>query len=101
MVFGVTLAVLGQHYTKKENVEKFFNSSNKIRIAVAVIVVVPAMVYIFIASFCDIPPENQRTVDTVIGFLLGSIVTTIVSYYFGSSQGSADKNKQIEVKEGV
>lgn len=51
------------------------------------------MGYVFAASFLTIPTENQRTIDTAIGFAFG-IVTSVASYYFGSSQGSADKDKR-------
>ena len=39
-----------------------------------------------------VPPENKDTINIVIGALAGSFVT-IVSYYFGSSKGSADKQE--------
>jgi hypothetical protein len=58
-----------------------------------------AAVYISAVTFLDIPPENIRVVDTVIGFVLGTIVATIVNYFFGSSSGSATKNKLLD-KEG-
>lgn len=41
--------------------------------------------------------ENAvRYVDTILGFLMGTIVGVIINYYFGSSQGSADKNELIK-----
>jgi hypothetical protein len=58
-----------------------------------------ATVYISAVTFLNIPPENIRVVDTVIGFVLGTIVATIVNYFFGSSSGSATKNKLLD-KEG-
>ena len=39
-----------------------------------------------------IPEPNKATIDIVIGALAGSFVT-IISYYFGSSKGSADKQE--------
>jgi hypothetical protein len=48
-------------------------------------------VYIVLITFCDIPEENMPFVNTVLGFLLGTVVGTVVTYYLGSSKSSADK----------
>ena len=54
---------------------------------------------VILLIYKPIPEANKSTIDIVIGALAGSFVT-IISYYFGSSKGSADKtdaiNKQIE-----
>jgi uncharacterized membrane protein len=72
----------------------FFDNSDRVRLVLAMCILTPAMVYVFIASFGDVPDDNQRTVDTVIGFLLGTLLASIVSYFYGSSQGSSDKDKK-------
>lgn len=41
--------------------------------------------YIFLITFIQIPTVNQRFADTTLGFLLGTIVATIIGYFFGSS----------------
>lgn len=41
--------------------------------------------YIFLITFAPIPEANQRFADTTLGFLLGTIVATIIGYFFGSS----------------
>jgi hypothetical protein len=50
-------------------------------------------VYLFMITFVHI--ENVRAADTILGFLLGTIVATIIAYFFGSSKGSSDKMKGI------
>ena len=41
-------------------------------------------------------PDSVRIIDTILGVILGSILTSVVGYFFGSSQGSVDKAEQIE-----
>lgn len=55
-----------------------------------------AMVYIFLITFITIPETNVRFADTVLGFLLGTIIATVIQYFLGSSKGSADKTAQIQ-----
>jgi hypothetical protein len=45
-----------------------------------------------------IPAANVRFADTVLGFLLGTIIATIINYFYGSSKSSADKNEFIKGK---
>ena len=45
--------------------------------------------YIFFATFVKV--ENPHVLDVVLGFLLGTIVATIINFFFGSSGGSKEK----------
>lgn len=54
-----------------------------------------AFLYIFLITFLTIPQSNIRFADTVLGFLLGTIVATIINFFFGSSKGSTDKQEII------
>lgn len=47
--------------------------------------------YIFLITFIAIPQENIRFADTVLGFLLGTLISTIVYYFFGTSKSSNEK----------
>jgi hypothetical protein len=49
--------------------------------------------YVGAVTFVPIPKGNERVLDTVLGFLLGTIVATIINYFMGSSSGSAAKNE--------
>jgi hypothetical protein len=50
-------------------------------------------VYIFLVTFTEV--ENPQHANTIIGFLLGTIVATIINFFFGSSQGSKDKTRHL------
>lgn len=57
---------------------------------------VVAVGYIFLITFISIPEANVRFADTTLGFLLGTIVATIINYFFGSSKSSSDKNQLLK-----
>lgn len=52
--------------------------------------------FIFWASFGNIPTKNERTVDTVLGFLLGVSLSAIIQYFYGSSAGSSRKSEVLD-----
>lgn len=54
-----------------------------------------AMIYVSMITFGTVPQANQRYADTVLGFLLGTIVATIINYFFGSSKSSKEKDATI------
>lgn len=46
--------------------------------------------------FIEIPQSNVRLVDTSFGFLLGTVLASMFTYFYGSSIGSSQKNLTIE-----
>lgn len=52
-----------------------------------------AVVYIGLITFMTIPEANVRFADTILGFLLGTVIATIVNFFLGSSQSSKDKTQ--------
>jgi len=50
-----------------------------------------AMSFFAMASFFTIPESNTRIVDTIIGVLIGTVLTGFFNFFFGSSKGSKDK----------
>lgn len=53
-----------------------------------------AVVYIPYITFGDIPEQNVRFADTILGFLLGTMVASMFSFLLGSSLGSKQKDKK-------
>jgi len=54
-----------------------------------------AMVFMFAVVFCNIPPASVQFANTIIGFLLGTIVATIVQFFFGSSVTSRKRTDEL------
>lgn len=52
---------------------------------------VVAVAYIAAITFMTIPAGNVRFADTILGFMLGTVVATILNFFLGSSNGSKDK----------
>lgn len=45
-----------------------------------------AVSYIFGITFLDVPQENIRIIDTILGFMIGSVIGTIINFFFGNSE---------------
>lgn len=57
------------------------------------------ILYIFLVTFVDLPAGNRRLADTILGFLLGQVLATVIQFFFGTNAGSLAKNKLLEVKD--
>lgn len=54
-----------------------------------------AMMMTALVFFVDFPDSQENIIIFVLGFL-SSAATQVLSYYFGSSQGSKDKDQQMK-----
>lgn len=52
-----------------------------------------AMVYFAAVTFAVVPTEGQRIADTILGVLIGNVLGSVFSYFFGSTKGSAEKTR--------
>lgn len=53
-------------------------------------------VYIACITFAPIPPGNVRFADTILGFLLGTILATMFNFFYGTSKSSSNKDEVIK-----
>lgn len=67
----------------------------------AILITLLTFVFIFLAIFgpalfkTALPDQSWRVIDTVLGFLLGVGLSAIIQFYYGSSQGSRNKQEQL------
>lgn len=66
------------------------------RNVLGILSIILGFAYIFLITFVEIPEQNQRYADTVLGVIISMVLTTVYNYFFGSSKGSTDKQKTIE-----
>ena len=56
------------------------------------VVTVLSFCYFFAITFCAIPKDNIQNANLILGFLIGSAISTFLGYYFGMSQSSSAHN---------
>lgn len=56
---------------------------------------VAAVAYVGFITFGAIPDNNVRFADTILGFILGTVVSTVLNFWFGSSIGSKEKSEAL------
>ena len=78
-----------------EKIIKFISSKNFFKNLVAFNCMLFGFTYIMLITFAPIPVDNVRFADTSLGFVLGIVLGTTISYYLGGSKGSADKTELI------
>jgi hypothetical protein len=57
---------------------------------------VAAVAYVGFITFGVIPDKNVRFADTILGFILGTVVATMLNFWFGSSIGSKEKAESLK-----
>ena len=57
---------------------------------------VAACIYIGFITFGNIPEANIRFADTILGFILGTVIAQIANFFFGSSSSSQSKDRLIK-----
>lgn len=68
---------------------------------------VAVIVYLFSITFLEIPEANKQNVNTILGFLLGSLLSGIIQFIYGANKASQERDKiaqeaiAIAVKKGA
>lgn len=67
-------------------------SKAEARVVLSVIMVLVTLILLAMIFFVPLPDQNKEMALLVVGGFIGSF-TTIIAFWFGTSKGSADKNK--------
>jgi CDP-diglyceride synthetase len=57
---------------------------------------VGSMAYFFAVTFGTVPSSGKDFGNIILGFLLGTAVATIISFFYGSSKSSKDKTDALK-----
>tara|TARA_R110000851_G_scaffold291462_2_gene445807 strand:+ start:986 stop:1495 length:510 start_codon:yes stop_codon:yes gene_type:complete len=57
-----------------------------------------SVIIVLLLFFLEIPESNRDVVNFILGVVVGTGLTGIFNYFFGSSQGSKDKSDQLKIK---
>ncbi len=56
-------------------------------------VTVASFYYFFAITFSPVPEDNIQNSNLILGFLIGSAISTFLGYYFGMSQSTRTGDK--------
>ncbi len=96
-----TQVVLADVASARENQTKIQESehaswfSKNIHPLLSVVVILLTFLMYYVIAFTDVQEKSENIVIYILGALT-TISTQVVAYYFGSSQGSKDKQRSID-----
>ena len=47
---------------------------------------ITSFIYLIAITFCEVPEGNKDNAGIILGFLLGTTISTLIGYYFGYSE---------------
>jgi hypothetical protein len=80
---------------QKEALKQEDNFSKRFLYIFASVWSLAAIIYVGAITFGSIPQANVRFADTILGFILGTIISTIINFFFGSSVSSKSKTEAL------
>lgn len=86
---------------QKENLKQDDKFSKRFVYILASVWSVFSMIYIMLITFSAIPTANVRFADTILGFLLGTIVATIINFFLGSSDKQVEQQLPPELVKAI
>ena len=62
----------------------------------SILVIMFSFSFLYLLMFYTIPEGNKDIINIVIGMIIGTGFTSVVSFYFGSSEGSKKKTEMLD-----
>ena len=80
---------------------KFTTTNNRSATLVfwfGVAITIVSITYVFLITWLPIPEDNLRFADTALGFILGSLLSQVVNFFFGSSMQKTDYHSYTDTR---
>lgn len=61
----------------------------------ALLLTISAMAYVYLITFATVPKDNAAFANTVLGFIMGTVLATPIGFYYGSSKSSQAKDQAL------
>jgi len=71
------------------------NFSKRFIYIFAIVVFGFSALVVLLLFFINIPDDNKQVINMTLGVIVGTGLASIINFFFGSSQGSKDKEKKI------
>ncbi len=75
------------------------DKEKQILIYMAIGILAFCALYFILVTFLPMPETGKRYADIILGALIGSGFTALISFYYGSSKSSQDKGEQLNLME--
>ncbi len=53
-----------------------------------------AFLYMVLITFCEVPEANINNANVILGFLISTALSTLIGFYFGTSESEEDSAKE-------
>lgn len=60
-----------------------------------------AFAFLGLVTFVSVPAANVRVVDTILGFLLGTVLAGMFAFFFGSSAGGERRSERQDLQRAL
>lgn len=79
-----------------EYIRTLFSGKNFVRFYFASFWSIVAAVVIWYLLTHDLTPTQKEFGNTILGFIMGTVVGSVMQFYFGSSQSSSEKDDMLK-----
>lgn len=63
--------------------------------------IIVSLIYIICLTWLPVPEINQRFADTSLGFILATVISTIINFFYGTSESNRSQIKKDDPMSGI
>lgn len=62
------------------------------------LLIVISLLYVLALTWIPVDPDNQRFADTSLGFILATVISTVINFFYGNSEEAKNLNSNNQIK---